>query len=146
MTTTGRSFGLICDQTTTVAYRKLYQSGLFPGTPGTGRAYGTVAALLLRCTLPTGRLTVANQSYSGKALQIILRVPSAIDVVIDQIDLVASSGPYILDILRRVSGATVFCLGPDSEIGVRMLSTSYGLLVAGESINAYGWAIEESEF
>lgn len=138
-----RSFGTILDNVTEDNLVTLYKPGLYPGAVSTDRVAGLLSYLILTVNLPNAPVI---GEYSGRSIALTLKPYSSSPVLtLNTFDLRPGIVPYTIDLLPFLFGQRVPSLGPDCELGIKLIDKSYGYLSLNESLTIYGSAIEEIE-
>ncbi|MDS3861027.1 hypothetical protein RIF25_09420 [Thermosynechococcaceae cyanobacterium BACA0444] len=138
-----RSFGLTLTDTNQGDLSVFYKPGLIPGTASTDRVAALINYLFITVNLPNAPVI---QSYSGRSVALTLKPFSSSPVLeINTLDLRPAVVPYTIDLLPFLFGQRNPTLGPDCEIGVKLIDKSYGYLLSNESLTIYGAAGEEIE-
>lgn len=140
---TVRNFGIVLDSDTEEELVTFYKPGLIPGNVSTDRVAGFINYLILTVNLPNPPVI---QEYSGRSVILTLK-PFSTSPVLDMniFDLRPGVVPYTIDLLPFLFGERLPMIGPDCELGIKLVDKSYGYLSENETLTIYGSAVEEIE-
>lgn len=137
-----RSIGLVLSSSNSpTTYTRIYKPGQFPGTADNdSRVYGALFTLLVKCRLPSVRVTTGN--LSGRCL-VLWQRQGGIDVELHRVNLIASSVDYQYNLISAFSSVQPWMLSADSEIGIALADIGYGAALAGtERLDIMGFSFE----
>lgn len=138
-----RSFGTVLNSNSLGNLVTFYKPGLIPGTESEDRVAGLINYLILSVNLPNAPVI---QSYSGRSITLTLKPFSSSPVLeINTFDLRPAVVPYTIDLLPFLFGQRLPTIGPDCELGIKLINKGYGFLSSNESLTLYGSAVEEIE-
>ncbi|AFY60523.1 hypothetical protein [Synechococcus sp. PCC 6312] len=138
-----RSFGIVLNNNNGGDLVTFYKPGIIPGTQSQDRVAGLINYLILSVNLPNPPVV---QQYSGRSVTLTLKPFSNSPVLeINTFDLRPGVVPYTIDLLPFLFGQRVPSVGPDCELGIKLIDKGYGFLSANESLTLYGSANEEIE-